>query len=925
MPRPGKAQVLVAPPEVLERGLCAAVASAKAADPLALVVVLTPGAATAESVRRILAGGLGVVLNVEVFTYAGFVEMLSSARRGGRPGEVFSAAQERVLARAVTANAKGWFEPLAGMPGFGDAFCGFLAELRGARVSPEALTRAGLPIEIRRKLSSLATSAREFEQRRGDRRTHEDRVEDATVVVERTMGGVPVMLYGVTGRTDADTRLLERLLHATAATAFLPMLRPPAGNSVARAVEVLRRSGAQPVTTPPEPEAAGEPTALTHLQRHIFRVPDQPAPEDASVRLVSADGPAAEAREAARACATWAGEGIAFEEMAVVVPSGSTAYADMAAAALAGSGLPCVVTVPTALRRTPAGRALLDTLEPPGRDPGAGVDLGEDPSWATRVGALKKSIGQDVEGASAVAAALDELLLDGSCDPPRDDEFRAACEVVLSAPGSCAPAARSGVVVMSPDAVGLARFTAVALVGLAEGYLPRAQAGANLLSDAEKVRLNEALAAELPLAERALEREPADFAAVVLAARRALLLVAPRADFDGSASSASPYFRAACIALTGEAVAAADIHSSPRVEHAQPASSTVAQAPGPGAAAWNARRQGDAFTGYEGIVDPAVLGRVDPPLPHRGLSPTRLETYAACPFRFLVENVYAVRRGADERARFGLDARERGSLVHLVLERFLGRIGDDHPAAQHRAAHQELLDTIATEVFAEFEERGITGVPAVWRQTQAAITADLRRWWEVEAGINPPLGADSGDDGWRPRMLEVAFGRAGDGEEDHHPALVFETGVGAVEVAGRIDRVDVSADGSRFRVTDYKTGEKRGAAPPGPPALQLPLYTRAAAALTGLPLDEGVAEYFYVTRKGGYTRSRSDVDSGEDLDGIVERLCAGIAAGDFHPDPSTCRRTGSCQYPEICSRQVSALTRGRSVPPAGTDEDEAGA
>lgn len=904
----------MAPPDVLERGLCAAVAKAKASDPLALVVVLTPGAVTSEAVARVLADGLGTVANVEIFTYAGFVEMLSAARHGNRGAEDLGVAQARVLARSVTAHAKGWFEPLAGMPGFGDAFHRFLTELRGARVSPEALTRAGLPIEIRRKLSSLATSAREFEERRGRRRTHEDRVEDATVVVERTMGGVAVMLYGVTADTDADAKLLERICHATAATAFVPLLRPPAGAAVARVVDVLGRSGAKAVAAPPEPEVAGSPTALAHLQRHLFRVPDQPAPDDSSVRLVSADGPVAEAREAARACAAWASSGIPFGEMAVVVPPGSRAYADLATAALIEVGVPARDIVPRPLAATPAGRAALEAAT-------RAAALGEGAFWAERVDAVVSRIGEDRDGAEAVADALDGLRLDGVCDVPGDAEFRDACAVALSYPGRTGVGGGPGVVLMAADRIGLARFSAVALVGLAVGLLPRSLAPATLLSDAEKVRLNEALAAELPLADGALERDPAAFAGVVLAARRSLLLTAPRAGLDGAALSASPYFRAACIALEGGSVPASDVVSSRRVEQGQPLLVGGGADAGPGAAAWNARRRGRVFTGYEGIVEPAALDLLEHPLPARGLSPTRLETYAGCPFRFLVENVYGVRRRADAAARYGLDARDRGSLVHRVLERFMGEVGDDPPAQGRRDAHLALLDAAAADVFGEYEERGATGVPVVWEQARATILADLHRWWEIEAGIGLVRSPED-EEGWQPRMLEVAFGRRGEDDADDHPGLVFETAAGPVEVAGRIDRIDVSADGSRFRVIDYKTGSAQTGTAQGPPALQLPIYSRAAAAMTGLPIDTGSAQYFHVTRKAGYARLRPEVTAGADLDAIVDALCVGIATGDFHPDPSTCRRTGSCEYPEICTRQVNALTRGRSVPnpPVATDE-----
>lgn len=891
-PRPGKPEVLLAPPVVLERGLCAAVAAAKSADPLRPVVVVASGRVAASAVPGIIARGLGAAVNVEVFTHDDLVRTLADARRGSRGADDLTASQARVLARAVTARAKGWFEPLAGMPGFADAFCDFLADLRGARVSPEALTRAGLPIEIRRKLSSLATSAREFEDRRGRRRTHEDRVEDATVVVERTMRGVAVMFYGVTPGTDADARLLERMCHATAATAFLPALRAPAAAALAPALEALRHCGAEALATPPEPEAADEPTALTHLQRHLFRVPPDAAPDDASVRLVSAPGPVDEAAEAAAACIADAAAGIAYEDMAVVVPPDAPVYADLVAAALGEAGVPCADFTPRPPAATAAGRAAADIV--------ARQSPGDARTWAEHVDSTIAGLERGLEGYAAVVAAMEELRVDDMCGPPEDGGFAEAAAVALShaAQGVAerhrfdAARAGGGVAVITAADVGLARYESVVVVGLADGLLPRAPRPASLLDDAERTRLNEALSADLPLAAAATDRDPSDFALAVLSARARLTLVRPRADVDGSRLSASPYFRAAVIALTGAAVGAVDVDADPRVVAGRGPARLVAAPAAAGVSAWNARRTGSRYGEFEGIVDVAALERLDP-----GLSPTRLETYGGCPFRYLVENVYGARRRP---GGFGIDPRDRGSLVHEVLERFMRSLADEDVQRSDRLA---LLDDTIDAVFAAYAER-VPPVPAVWAQVRASVRADLHRWWELEA--------DAGA-GWRPLAFEVAFGRDGEDGGVAHPAVVVDTDAGPVEIAGRIDRVDVAADGSAFRVVDYKTGDRppSGAAP----GLQLPVYVRAAAEITGLPVEAGSAEYYYVTRRAGFARTPAAIDAGPGLDTVVAELCAAITAGDFHPEPHTCRTTGRCEYPEVCGRRVAELTMTRADDP----------
>lgn len=909
-PRPGKPEVLVAPPEVLEHGLCSAVRTAKAADPLRPVIVVVPGDVVAAHVPRVLARGLGAATAVEVFTYDELVTTLARARPGRRARGELSSAQARVLARVVTARAKGWFEPLAGTPGFADAFADFLADLRGARVSPEALTRAGLPIEIRRKLSSLATCAREFEDRRGGRRTREDRLEDATVVLERTMRGVAVILYGISVGTDADARLIERVCHATSATVLLPALRAPAAAAFTPTLELVRHCGAEPPAHPPEPAVAADPTALTHLQRHLFRLPDEAAPDDTTVRLVTAENAAAEAREVAAACTRWAREGIAFDDMAVVVPAGPSVHSDLVIAALGAAGAPCADLTARPPSATRAGRAAARIASAQATRDAAG-------SWAARVDAVLEALDPGWEGAQEVEEALEELRVDDMCGPPDGAMFTDAVAIALSDPPG-GPAARhrygairahGGVAVVAAGDVGLSAHDAVVMVGLADFERSHAPAVGPLLDDGERERLNEVLSSDLPLMHRSRESEPADFALGVASARKALVLMRPRAGLDGAAASASPYFRAGAIAVQGSPVGASSLDEAIRVVPAAPFAPEGAG--GPGARAWNARRSGDTYTEYDGIVDPADLERLDPAPPGRGLSPTRLETYAACPFRYLVENVYGARRSTVAPEGLSLDPRDRGSLVHAVLESFLGALDGDHPSEAHRSEQLELLDATIDDHFAR-SSGGWGAVPAVVEQARASIRADLRRWWALEAG---DATAEDGHR-WRPVALEAAFGRdRGDGG-DEVAAVVVETATGPVEVAGRVDRVDISADGTAFRVLDYKTGDVGpGSARAGGRGLQLPVYLRAGAAITDLPLEAGTAEYFQVTRRAGFARTRWDGDAGSGVDGIIADLCASIAAGDFHQEPATCRSAGSCEHAEICGRRVDDLVRARAGDP----------
>ena len=63
-------------------------------------------------------------------------------------------------------------------------------------------------------------------------------------------------------------------------------------------------------------------------------------------------------------------------------------------------------------------------------------------------------------------------------------------------------------------------------------------------------------------------------------------------------------------------------------------------------------------------LSPAFAVRLHGPVLHSSVS--RLELFAACPFRFFVHSGLR----AEERKRFEVDARERGSFQHDVLRRF---------------------------------------------------------------------------------------------------------------------------------------------------------------------------------------------------------------------------------------------------------------
>lgn len=286
-------------------------------------------------------------------------------------------------------------------------------------------------------------------------------------------------------------------------------------------------------------------------------------------------------------------------------------------------------------------------------------------------------------------------------------------------------------------------------------------------------------------------------------------------------------------------------------------------------------------------------------LADREVSVTSLERYATCPSRYLYHDVLRLRAEEEPEDVEELDVRSRGTIVHLILERWgAARIALDG------ALHDELLDEIATDVFVEWAAEQPVGRAELWEREQKAIRMRLQSVVELEMKLH---------DGWTPVAVEMAFGGTN--------GLVIDTPEASLRFRGRIDRVDRHDDGS-VRVIDYKV-------PGGSPKvkrpsiedvrrgtkLQLPLY--ALAAVSSLEPTAAAAAYWYIP--GGRAAYSLGVDLAvvdtafrEALADIVD----GIGAGVFPTDPGepdswkqqTFKNCKHCEFDRVCSTDREAMS-----------------
>jgi RecB family exonuclease len=231
----------------------------------------------------------------------------------------------------------------------------------------------------------------------------------------------------------------------------------------------------------------------------------------------------------------------------------------------------------------------------------------------------------------------------------------------------------------------------------------------------------------------------------------------------------------------------------------------------------------------------------------RSFSPTALEHFSACPYRFHLQAVQRLAPREAPEAIDEMDPLQRGSLVHDVQFELFQRLRADGllpVRAANLARAQEALEAVLAGVAERHRDELAPAIPRVWEDGVASVRADLREWLRRCA---------EDDSGYVPFRFELAFGLPERRQRDpgsRPDPVELECGI---RLRGSIDLVERSADG-RVRVTDHKTGRERakeGAVVAGGASLQPVLYALAAEKLFPHDRVEG-GRLSYCTVAGGF-------------------------------------------------------------------------
>lgn len=320
------------------------------------------------------------------------------------------------------------------------------------------------------------------------------------------------------------------------------------------------------------------------------------------------------------------------------------------------------------------------------------------------------------------------------------------------------------------------------------------------------------------------------------------------------------------------------------------------------------QRASAAFTRFDGLS-----GR---PAPDHALgdgqtsvSASRLETLAACPFRYFLKHVLKVEppdTPEDDPTRW-LDPLQFGQLLHELYHTFMDRIDG---GVTSRDAHADTLSTLLEQKIEAYRAR----IPV---QHEAAFRADRQR---LERAARVFLAAEARQSDAEPVAFEVSFGQ-GVPVPPHRPSpiKVKLTGDVHLQLEGRIDRVDRLPNGD-YAIWDYKTGsmyayDEQDLGADGQ-RLQWALYAYAfEEMLAEEGADGSVARsgYFFANGRAYGQRLASSPPPREAVGTQLAPLLELAAQGAF---PHVQKRRGACafcDYRRICAgesktaRDVAAM------------------
>ncbi|TVM03803.1 MAG: hypothetical protein CV087_03610 [Candidatus Brocadia sp. WS118] len=188
----------------------------------------------------------------------------------------------------------------------------------------------------------------------------------------------------------------------------------------------------------------------------------------------------------------------------------------------------------------------------------------------------------------------------------------------------------------------------------------------------------------------------------------------------------------------------------------------------------------------------------------RGFSPTMLETFGMCPFKFFMGKILELESLEEPETAEMIAAVDLGALYHNILRDFYHTLMEKRYFTAKTKGQDpvELLQSIVRKYFTGIEQQIPIPYPIVWEIEKEEILALLTRFitWDLE---------QIRQTGFVPTCLEKTVKLSTQNDLLKLIPEHFKEGdTSRITFKGKIDRIDVkqAGDSASYRVIDYKSG-----------------------------------------------------------------------------------------------------------------------
>ncbi len=285
-------------------------------------------------------------------------------------------------------------------------------------------------------------------------------------------------------------------------------------------------------------------------------------------------------------------------------------------------------------------------------------------------------------------------------------------------------------------------------------------------------------------------------------------------------------------------------------------------------------------------------------------SPSSLEVYAQCPFRFLGERVWK-QKGFAEKEELAAP-HEEGDLLHECLAKFLGRHLLEKLTKYDYDILWEELEQEFQAVCVAYFANGRLEQNELWQTEQVRLRNILSKWLRKEYDLQSQWD-------FVPCAVEWDFS-----SRNGKPLRMKLTDGRSFTIMGRVDRMDKNGD--KVFVTDYKLSRTPAVGDlPAGIDLQLPIYLLAAHKLYG----KEVAGGGYLSLKDAERKANVKLDDSQEFpfmskqsrghfkdaedrwqafcqlsENFLQEYVQGIFDGNFKLEPKKC--DDYCALKDIC-------------------------